>query len=465
MAKPVEDTTTYVPPRRSGSDPSSGAPCLRLVATCGRIVGTEDEPGVPPWLSLLGDLVVGRAAGDDGALSLGEDRALSRRHARFCVTEVAVVVHDMSTNGTWHNGVRIAQATLADGDIIRCGDSIFLFRKRMPAPESSSSSLPELVGISAAIHRVRTTLALLGPTTQSVLLLGPSGSGKEVCAAALHRLSGRAGPWVALNSAALPEHLVESELFGHKKGAFSGATDESRGAFRAAHRGTLFLDEIGELSSSAQAKLLRALETKRVRPVGSAVEEGVDVRVVAATHRDLPAEVRAGRFRADLYARLAEVVVRLPALAERREDVLLLLQHFLGEDRRPVATDLVERLLLHPWPLQVREVRRIAQALRLHAPARFDLALVAELLDEGLRLVAPPTLSTLPSAGVIPPHAPLQNGEPMARTSPPDREALLELLSTHAGNVVEVARATGRSRKQVYRWLQEHDIDPQSFRR
>ncbi|MEM6368945.1 MAG: sigma 54-interacting transcriptional regulator [Myxococcota bacterium] len=204
-----------------------------------------------------------------------------------------------------------------------------------------------------------------GPSTESVVLLGESGTGKEGLAEAVHLESGRKGRFVALNCGGLPLELVDSELFGHAEGAFTGARSAKRGAFRSAHEGTLFLDELGELPAEVQVKLLRVLERQRVRAVGEVEERPVDVRIVAATHRDLPEMVAEDRFREDLFHRLFVLPVEVPPLRERPDDVMLLARHF-GSDLQ-FRPETVDALLAHSWPGNVRELRNVIARARLAA--------------------------------------------------------------------------------------------------
>jgi DNA-binding NtrC family response regulator len=233
-----------------------------------------------------------------------------------------------------------------------------------------------LAGNSPAIQRVRETIARLAPIPSPVLILGESGSGKELVARDLHRLGlHSAAPFIAINSAALPENLIESELFGHERGAFTGASATRRGAFEAAERGTLFLDEIGELPAAAQAKLLRVLEERRVTRLGASLAVPVEARVVAATHRDLDADVKAGRFREDLYYRLNVHVVQVPPLRERVEDVSELAQRFVttlcerfGMRPKRLSAAAIELLRAHEWRRNnVRELRNVVERMIIAA--------------------------------------------------------------------------------------------------
>jgi two-component system nitrogen regulation response regulator NtrX len=247
----------------------------------------------------------------------------------------------------------------------------------------------ELVGTSAAMERVREMIRRVAPTDARVLITGESGTGKEVAASLVHRGSARAaGPLVRLNCAAIPRDLIESELFGHERGAFTGAAERRRGRFELASGGTLFLDEIGDLSPEAQAKLLRALEAGEIERVGGGAPVAVDVRILAATHRDLRAEVAAGRFREDLFFRLHVIPLHLPPLRERTGDVPLLVEHFLARNRRRhglrpprLAPSALDALSRHPWPGNVRELANILERVAiLHAGAEVGEAELRPLL-------------------------------------------------------------------------------------
>jgi transcriptional regulator with PAS, ATPase and Fis domain len=297
-----------------------------------------------------------------------------------------------------------------------------------------------------------------------VLLLGESGAGKEVAARALHELSGRRGALVTVNCAAIPETLAESQLFGHTSGAFTGARAQP-GWFRAAHQGTLFLDEIGELPLGLQPKLLRALEDGFITPVGAVSPVPCQVRLVAATNRDLLSGIQAGRVRGDLYARLAEIVLLLPPLRERREDILLMVQHALAAmaPAAMLSPRLAEALLLYAWPFNVRELFKVAAELQLRAAGATMLGL--ELVEARLRALgtlspqAPAGGDNAVSAGAA------QAGRPAATAAaPPSRQELETLLRLHGGRVAAVARALCRSRAQIYRWMEQSALDPSSFR-
>lgn len=238
-----------------------------------------------------------------------------------------------------------------------------------PKWDSREAALPGVVGDSLPMQRVADQIRLVAPTRSTVLITGESGTGKELAVQAIHRLSPRtAGPLVALNCAAIPRELAESELFGHAKGAFTGATDRRLGKFAAADRGTLLIDEIGEMALPVQAKLLRTLETRTISPVGSNDELAVDVRVVAATHRDLRGMVETGTFRGDLYYRLHVVHIHLPPLRQRRDDISSLVTSFLSEFAREhgrevseVTPAAMDALRAYHWPGNVRELRNLLE--------------------------------------------------------------------------------------------------------
>lgn len=396
-----------------------------------------------------GDLAIGREPEGDRVLALPDDPLLSRTHAVITRRGGTLTVTDRgSRNGSWLDGRRLrpdAPTPLTDGSVLRLGDSLLLVR--FEPPDLDDVPVDGLVGCSPAIRAVRADLARVGPTDAAVVLLGASGTGKGVAARALHEASCRRGSFVSVNCAAIPAQLAESQLFGHRAGAFTGANSAAPGVFREADRGSLFLDEIGDLPAALQPKLLHAVEEGGVVPVGAARPVPVNVRLVVATSVDLEEAVRDGRFRGDLFTRLAEIVLRLPPLAERREDVLPLLQHF-APDLPPITPDLAEALVLHPWPFNVRELAKVATELRIRGAGRveLDVDLVASRLGR-----APPA-----------PEAP--PAEAVERSGPPDRAELERLLAEHGGVVADVARATGRSRKQVYRWLRDHGLDPSAWR-
>ncbi|WP_437742213.1 sigma 54-interacting transcriptional regulator [Sorangium sp. So ce1504] len=403
-------------------------------------------------------------------IALPRDARASRLHATLHTDALGRlrVVDEKSRNGTHVNGRRIDEALLDDGDVLSIGDSYLVVRAE-PEPQTDAP-VPSLLGDAPSMCALRAAIHRVGPTEVTVLLLAESGCGKEVVARAVHDASKRRGPFVAVNCSAIPESLAESQLFGHLANAFSGAVARP-GLFRAADGGTLFLDEVGDLPQGVQPKLLRVLQDRMVLPVGATAPVACDVRIVAATNRDLTADIAAHRFRGDLFARLSEFPLGIAPLRERREDVLPLLDHALGRPRPRVSSALAEALLLHPWPFNVREVFALAAQLRIRGGEAgvLDLELVADRL--GPPSGAAPASPRTTTSDAHPSSAPAPSSEEDAsnaadeREPPPDRAQLEELLRAHRGVVADIARATRRSRKQIYRWIAHHDLDVQRFRR
>lgn len=391
------------------------------------------------------ELVVGRDPGQ--GLQINDPR-MSRRHARLVRTpgQDAWLVEDMgSKNGLQVGGASASAHVLEDGDVVRLGDTLL-------ACEIHPDALPPLAergsfaGRSAAVRVLLQEARLAASSRASVLLHGETGSGKDVLSRCIHEWSGRPGPLVPLNCAAIPGQLIESTLFGHRRGAFTGAVDHNDGTFVAADRGTLFLDEVAELSPAAQAALLRVLEDGVVTPVGGTRGRSVDVRVIAASHVDLLRAVEEGRFRADLRARLAAWTLRIPPLRDRPADIQPLVEAFLprGLSLTPDAT---EALVVAPWPGNAREVRSVltrAEAFAVNGVIGLDA--LPEDLAGPIR-----TRATAPAADVGP-----------AR---PNEAELRQVIAWAGGNIVRVAERYGRTRKQIYRWIERYGIDLEELRK
>jgi two-component system nitrogen regulation response regulator NtrX len=311
----------------------------------------------------------------------------------------------------------------------------------------------EMVGRSAALEQVRAEIAKVAPTDAKVLVTGESGSGKELVARAIHRLSARArGPFEKLNCAALPKDLVESELFGYERGAFTGAAAMKRGRLEASDRGTLFLDEIGDMSLDTQAKFLRAIETGEIERLGGTRTIAVDARIVSATNKDLPEEIREGRFREDLYYRLNVVPIHLPPLRQRPEDIPLLVEHFvrkasadLSRAPRAVTPEAMKRFGAYSWPGNIRELRNVLERLLIMTEGdTLDLADVEEVL---------------PSESDEEPMSEIKAARDKA-----EREAISAMLKQCGWNVTEAARRLGMDRGYLHRKIKRYGLTRESAR-
>ena len=396
--------------------------------------------------------------GQDLVLAL-PDRRLSSLHGRLRLERGRWHVEDLgSKNGVLRNGVAIAgSAQLDDGDVIEMGRSFFVFRAPRAVAEDEPLDLtadalpaapPGLASLGLALAARFGELARAAGSVLPIVLCGETGTGKELAARAVHALSGRPGPLTAVNCGALPRSLLESELFGFKKGSFSGALQDRPGLIAASHHGTLFLDEVAELPLDGQAALLRVLQECEVLSIGATRAQPVDLRVVSATHRSLEVEVANGRFRADLYGRLRGLQLVLPALRDRREDLGMIVQALLARiapgGGRTLSHAAARELFTRPWPGNVRELVR---ALELATVMACDDVL--ELPGEpGDRAAAP---------------APGSSDRRWADER--ERRAELELLlREHRGNVTRVARALGKAREQVHRWIKRAGLDSTNFR-
>ncbi|GAB5549157.1 MAG: sigma-54 dependent transcriptional regulator [Sandaracinaceae bacterium] len=320
---------------------------------------------------------------------------------------------------------------------------------------------PPLVGVSDAMEEVRGFIAQVGPTDATVAVYGETGTGKEVVARRVHLASPRCtAPFVALNAACVPRELFESELFGHKKGAFTGATGDRNGLFRDADGGTLFIDELAELPLESQAKLLRALETKNIRPIGGTSEISVDVRIIAATNRDLWTEVREGRFREDLYFRLQVFPIVLPPMRDRPEDVVPLANHLLsrlGGPAHELSSDAKEALMAHDWPGNVRELLNVLRRASLFAAGRtIDGPLVRRMLAASV-FAQPggrPRRSERPPA----PSRPPVGADADLSLAEVERKHIERTLERLDGNITKAASSLGIDRRTLQRKLRSYGI-------
>ena len=345
--------------------PPEGSPVRALRIEASSSDGTaEGAAQAMPYRPLS----VGTAADNDLVLS---DRTVSRYHLEVSALAEGILVTDLgSRNGTFMGEVRLERATVPLGTSIRIGNTVLQLRdEQTVAPARREGvAIPGLIAASPAMQLITADIQSVANASISVLIRGETGTGKEVVSSAIHRLSRRReGPYVVVDCGSMPATIIASELFGHEKGAFTGADRQHKGAFERADGGTLFLDEIGELPLQLQATLLGALERRRFRRVGGEREIEVDVRVLAATHRDLRAQVNQGEFRADLYYRLAVAKLEIPPLRERPSDIEALVRHFVnqvtgGEGAFPFGQATMEALRRHRWSGNVRELRNVVEA-------------------------------------------------------------------------------------------------------
>ncbi len=400
---------------------------------------------------------VGTLPTNDLALS---DSSVSRYHLRIAAGAVGFVVSDLdSTNGTFFGALRIREATLAQPVELRLGDSVLRVSPlddEAEIPLFASERYGGMFGRSAQMRALFAQLPSISATDSTVLIEGETGTGKELLAEEIHRTSRRAeGPFIVVDCGAIPEHLMESELFGHVRGSFTGASSDRTGAFELAHGGTLFLDEVGELSSASQPKLLRALESRQVKPVGAGRYRPADVRIIAATNRDLRLAVNEGTFRPDLFYRLSVVRLHLPPLRERPEDIELMAQSFMadfwervgpGTPPPPLSRETVQRLVAHRWPGNIRELRNFIE--RVAVIAKSGSALSPEL--------DPPPASAAPStAGIV--DLPYKDAK-MRWIDQFEVAYVSELLSRNKGNVAAAARQAGVDRTYLFRLIRKYGI-------
>jgi transcriptional regulator with GAF, ATPase, and Fis domain len=395
---------------------------------------------------------IGSAADNDLVLA---DRGVSRQHVELTLHENGVRVHDLgSRNGTFIGGVAVTDAIAGAGTLITIGACELVIEPDLPivdVPLSQANRLGGLVGRSAAMRKLFSVIERVAPTDYTVLIEGETGAGKEVVARTLHELSARRdGPFIVFDCAASTESLLESELFGHVRGAFTGAATSREGAFRRADGGTLFIDELNSLPNAVQGKLLRALETRRVQPLGADRETAVNLRVLAATNVSLAAEVQAKRFRQDLYYRLSVVTLQIPPLRERREDIALLTRDFLrgaGLDLEVNGPNL-DRLVGYAWPGNVRELRNtLDRAIALAGTRKVAFSELPISLGDNAPTMAWPILLDLPFKDAK---------EHLTRAF--ERVYVTTILERAGHNISEAARMAGMSRRGFFDLLRRHDI-------
>ena len=434
------------------------------------------DPSAPPSRHLLAGVeVVGFGRGPRGAVRREldgrpglvvtvPDPVMSTDHGRLIRADGGWRLDDpRSKNGIVVDGRPTRLAAIELGSVFQLGHTVFLFdRAAVPDGEppdriavAPPPPMSELATLDARFGASLADLVRVAPTDVPIMLLGETGSGKEVIARAIHALSRRKGELVAVNCGAIPTTLIEAELFGHKRGAFSGAMTERLGHLRTADRGTLLLDEIGELPLTAQTALLRVLQQREVVPVGDSLPVPVDIRVITATHRNLPAMVTEEKFREDLYSRLLGVTITIPPLRHRRHDIGILIGTLLrrldpsGQARlAPAAAHAIFR---YEWPRNVRELERaLAGGLARSPDGVIDLQHLPNEI-EGLEPVE--------SSG------PVSAPPPLSAEDEALRAELVATLTRHGGNVTAAAKELGKHREQLHRWARRLGIDLESFRR
>ena len=446
-------------------------------------IGQSNRPRRPlaRILDLRGVEVVHLGRGDEDAVVGAEgtlrwslrDRWMSGQHASIrCFNAgqapLCVLEDRGSTNGCRVNGAAVRHHELRNGDIVETGQTFFRFHQdqaqdadELLALAYQGGTVEPTSSVAPALLRGLLQASRVAATEIPLILLGPSGAGKEVLSAALHHMSGRPGQFVALNCAAIPVTLMESELFGHRKGAFTGAQESKRGVVEEADGGTLFLDEIGDMPLAVQAALLRLIQERSFTRVGETRIRSVDVRFIAATNRNLERMVTQETFRGDLFARLNGLCLRLPALHDRVEDLGLLLSEFLARcgSNHELSLDAYRALLLYRWPYNIRELLKTittAAALAGEGPW-IRLSHLPRPVQEAADGPQQPATATEASPEPSPPGAADEPGDL--------RQRMVVLLTEHRGNLASVARAMSTSRAQVHRLLKRAGLTPGDFRR
>jgi transcriptional regulator with GAF, ATPase, and Fis domain len=414
---------------------------------------------------LFDQSVITLGAMEDNDLTVNEE-TVSRYHCKIVQEQDGyILVDNHSTNGTFINRVRIREAYLKSGCTVQLGKveiKFYFADEKVPVVPSQKERLGNLIGRNVKMREIYGIIEKIAPAGTTVVIEGETGTGKEVVAQTIHQLSPRAsGPLMVFDCGAVPENLIESELFGHEKGSFTGAIMTRQGLFEMAHGGTLFLDELGELSLDLQPKLLRALEQREIRRVGSSKPIKVDVRVIAATNRNLEEEVRAGRFRQDLFYRLSVVRVLLPPLRERPEDIPLLVDHFLKNhtcNRGPqgglkvvgVEREAMDLLAGYRWPGNVRELVNVVE--RAVSFAEGNTIQVRDL-PEQIRMAGG-------SAAIEAATGEVTFKEAKERwVSSFERDYIVALLKKNRGNISHAAREADIDRKYFRKLMRKYEVD------
>lgn len=485
----------YIPPTKIAY--ISGRPAALHLRKCKLVLEGEDGKS-SEYVFDQPNIAIGAMEDNDVLI---DDDTVSRYHCRIYQDENSYLLQDLeSTNGTFINRVRIKEAYLKPGCTVTVGKTDVKFQsldERVDILPSNKEAFGSIVGKSIRMREIFGILEKIGPTGVTVVIEGETGTGKEVVARTVHNTSTRSkGPFVVFDCGAVPENLIESELFGHEKGSFTGAIMSRQGLFEMAQGGTIFLDELGELSLDLQPKLLRALEQREIRRVGSNKPVKIDVRVIAATNRNLQDEVKAGRFREDLYYRLSVVRLTLPSMRDRREDIPLLVKHFLrsssfnrdpGTNRariKGISRDALDCLMNYHWPGNVRELLNVIERACSFAETEY---IQPEDLPEhvsGIGIVqrrAAPSEDTeqadMLTTGNIPIGVPVGLASDNSPTAMPiglektfkdakeawvatfERDYIANLLRKNDANISHAAREADIDRKYFRKLMKKYEVD------
>lgn len=411
---------------------------VKLVAAKGNELGKE-------FLIDKGLLRIGSKKENDVVIA---DDTVSRHHAVIEEKKGQYIIRDLeSTNGTFVNGLRVSEAFLNEGSIIKLGNTELRFipvEEKIELLPSKKDRFGDIVGKSKEMKEIFGILEKISKTDATVLITGETGTGKELVAKAIHENSNRSKkPFVVIDCSAIARNLIESELFGHEKGAFTGAVSARHGAFEAANGGTIFLDEVGELEPDMQPRLLRVLEAREIKRVGSTNIIPVDVRIIAATNRDLSAEIKKNRFREDLFYRLSVININLPQLRDRKDDISLLIDYFIKTNKarkvKGVAKETLDILINYRWPGNVRELRNVIErAIALG---------VSDYIEPKDLILLKPQASEKDTADL--------SGKTLEEI---EKSAIIQTLKAHKGNKTTTAKALGIAYSTLYEKMKKYEI-------
>ncbi|MBI4239348.1 MAG: sigma 54-interacting transcriptional regulator [Deltaproteobacteria bacterium] len=414
---------------------------------------------------LVEHLPITLGAAPYNSVAIPHDPYISRHHCRIEASAEGLVLRDCgSRNGTWWKGHQVQSQLLPERGAFQIGKTKLTYRVRIDKEllePAARHRCGELFGCSRAMQEVFALVDRVAPSDATILIVGESGTGKELLARALHASSGRAPrPFVAINCGAIPATIIESELFGHERGAFTGATTQHRGVFEQAQGGTLFLDEIGEMPLELQVRLLRVLETRTVRRVGGTSDLAVDFRLIAATHRRLPDLIAEGAFREDLYYRLFVVPIELAPLRQRPEDITMLADHFSQILRRPgqhveFSPEARAALLTHSWPGNVRELKNTIE--------RALISTHGETIELEALQFAPTSFDQITDPRIAAGNA--QSRGRSKRLKEAERVSIEAAIRTHSGNLTQAAKSLGIARSTLWAKIKEFAVDVDRYRR